>query len=229
MNMRIQDYLNVLWKRWWVILLVTFTAAAAAYGISKLRTPIYRSQANYGVLFNRIDTGANSFSAQLLNGYVNLVQQPDALQAINVQLGLDTSGEALMKLVRLQAQPEQGRILIEADYYDPGTAQVLANAIGEKLNAVVAEANRRNTSEDKVYLQLAQSALPAWKAKPNTKINMVAAALLGAILALLACFGLEYLDDTLKSGADVERFTSLPVIGAIPTNMAASSRRRAAT
>jgi capsular polysaccharide biosynthesis protein len=104
---------------------------------------------------------------------------------------------------------------------------MLANAVGEQLNAVVAEANRTNTSEDKVYLRRAQSALPAWKAKPNTKINVLAAALLGAVLAVLVCFGLEYLDDTLKTPGDIERFAELPVIGSIPTTAAAGGRRRA--
>src|SRR6476661_2290892 len=164
-GMRIQDYLKVVWKRWWVIMLVTIVAAVAAYGISKAQTPLYRSQATYGVFFNRIDTGANSFAAALFNGYVNTVYQPDQLQAISNQLGLDKSGQELMQYVRLQSQPDNQQIVIEADYFDPGQAQALAAAVGENLNAVVAELNRNNTSQDKVFLRRSQSALSAWKAK----------------------------------------------------------------
>jgi capsular polysaccharide biosynthesis protein len=197
----------------------------AAYGISKAQTPLYRSQATYGVFFNRIDTGANSFAASLFNGYINTVYQPDQLQAISDQLGLDRSGQELMQYVRLQSQPDNGQIIIEADYFDPAHAQALAAAVGENLNAVVAELNRNNTSQDKVFLRRSQSALAAWKAKPNTKINVVAAALLGAVLAILLSFVLEYLDDTLKTPADVERFAGLTTIGTIPALAARGGQR----
>jgi capsular polysaccharide biosynthesis protein len=53
--------------------------------------------------------------------------------------------------------------------------------------------------------------------KPNTRINVLAGAILGLILGTLLAFVLEYLDDTLKSSADVERFTGLTTLGAIPT------------
>ena len=224
--MRIQDYLNVLWKRWWVILLVTASAAVAAYGFSKLRTPIYRSQATYGVFFNRLDTGGNFFADKLLNGYVNLVQQPEQLQQVADALKLDQSGQSLMEFVRLQPQPDNMKIVIEADYYDPGTAQAMAAAVGDRLNAFVVEQNRILEGEDRVSLVRAQSALGAWRAKPNTKINVLAAALLGGVLGVLLSFVLEFLDDTLKTAADVERFAGLTTIGAIPASATVAGRSR---
>lgn len=52
--------------------------------------------------------------------------------------------------------------------------------------------------------------------QPNTRINVLAGAILGLIVGLLLAFVLEYLDDTLKSSIDVERFVNLPTLGAIP-------------
>ena len=51
--MRLQDYLRVIRKRWWLILLVMVSAAGTAYVISKAQTPIYRSRANVGVVISR--------------------------------------------------------------------------------------------------------------------------------------------------------------------------------
>ncbi len=34
-----RDYINVLLRRWWVIALIGFAAAAAAYGVCSLLTP----------------------------------------------------------------------------------------------------------------------------------------------------------------------------------------------
>ncbi len=224
--MRIQDYLNVLTRRWWLVLLVAASAAVSAYVVSKLQTPIYRSQATYGVIVNRVDSGANMFAAQLLNSYVNLVYQPDRLQQISDQLQLDQSGDWLMNYVRVQPQPTNMKIVIEADYFDPGTAQSITAAVGDMLNSVVVEANRNFQGQDRVNLERAQSAKAAWKAKPNTKINVVAGALLGGILGLLLSFALEFLDDTLKTAGDVERFAGLTTIGAIPASAWSRDRRR---
>ena len=223
--MQIQDYVNVIWRRWWLIALVALSAAVAAYGISKLRTPIYRSQAIYSVWVNRADSGAYMFADKLLNNYVNFVYQPDQLQGISEQLHLDQTGEWLMQYVRVQPQPQAGQIVIEGDYFEPGTAQQLTAAVGERLNAVVVERNRTASGEDRVNIARAQSAKAAWKAKPNTKINVLAAGLLGGVLGLLLSFVLEYLDDTLKNAADVERFAGLTTIGAIPAS--AWDQRRA--
>jgi capsular polysaccharide biosynthesis protein len=223
--MQINDYLNVLRKRWWVILLVAFSAAAAAYGFSKLQTPLFRSRVIYQVLFNRLDTGSNMFVDNLLNSYVGLVYQPDQMQAISDQLGLDVqSGEALMKYVRIQPQPESMRIVVEVDYFDPGEARRIASAVGGMLNARIVEANRNLEGEDRAFLQLAQSAQVGVLAKPQTRINVLAGGLLGAILGLLLVFILEYMDDTLKTADDVERFAGLPTIGTIPSGAAAGGR-----
>ena len=224
--MQIKEYWNVLRKRWWLIALVAMSAAVAAYGISKVQTPLFRSQATFQVLFNRLDTGGNMFVSNLLNSYVGLVYQPDQMQAISDQLGLDIqSGEALMEYVRVQPQPDTMRIVVEVDYFDPGESRRIADAVGGVLNARIVEANRNLEGEDRVFLQLAQRAREGTFAKPQTKINVLAGGLLGAVLGLLLVFLLEYLDDTLKSADDVERFAGLTTIGLIPGSHAAGSRR----
>ena len=63
-------------------------------------------------------------------------------------------------------------------------------------------------------------------AKPQTKINVLAGGILGGILGLLLIFVLEYLDDTLKTAEDVERFAGLATIGVIPSGAATGARRR---
>jgi capsular polysaccharide biosynthesis protein len=224
--MRIEEYLNIIRRRWWIVALVTITAVVAAYGFSKLRTPIFRSQAAYTMLVNRADSGAFMFADRLLAGYVHMVYNADKLQAISDQLGIDQSGDFLMEYVRVQPQPAQMQIVIEADYYDPETARRLAAAVGDTLSAVVVENNRTLQGEDRINIYQSQSAKAAWKAKPNTRVNVLAGALLGAVVGLLLAFVLESLDDSLKSSADVERFAGLTTIGAIPASAWDAGRSR---
>jgi capsular polysaccharide biosynthesis protein len=223
-HMRLQDYIRIIRKRWWIIALVPVIAAVSAYAFSKTQTSLYRSQARYTYQFNRIDTGGNMFAGPILNGYVNSVYRPDRLQTVANQLQIDKSGQELMRFVRLQPQPNSQLIVIEADWYDPATSQQLADAVGQLLNARVVEFNRNNISQDRLSLDMAPAQY-AGIASPKTEINVLAGAILGLVLGVLLAFVLEYLDDTIKSAADIERYTELVTVGAIPSGAAQGGKR----
>ena len=56
---------------------------------------------------------------------------------------------------------------------------------------------------------------PEQPASPRVLLNTILAALVGLLLALGFAFLLEYLDDTVKSGEDVEAVAGLPTLGTI--------------
>lgn len=223
--MQLKEYVNIILKRWWIVVAVAFIAAASAYVFSKLQTELYRSRAQYVVRFNRLDTGGIAFANSTYNGFVNLVYTPDQLQSVSDQLGLDVSGTQLMRYVRLQPQPDQSMIVIEADYFDPATASNLVNVVGQQLNSLVVEENRNLQGEDRVSLR-PRPAQQAWLAKPMTRINVLAGGILGLVLGTLLVFGLDYLDNTIKTSEDVERYASLVTIGTIPSSAAMGGRSR---
>lgn len=224
--MRLEDYVRVLWKRWWLIGLVGLTAAVAAYVFSKTQEPEYRSQARYAIGINRPDSGAIMFADTTLRGYILRVNNLDQMQLVVNQLQLDVSAPELMQGVRFQARPSESEVIIEVDYKDQSKVQQIATVIGQRLNAVAVEANRTYTGEDRITLDPAGSASAPYLARPRTRINVLAGAILGLILGVLLAYVLEYLDDTLKSAADVERYTQLITIGAIPTGAAQGGRGR---
>jgi capsular polysaccharide biosynthesis protein len=219
--MQLKEYTKIIQRRWWVIVLVTIATIISAYGFSKLQTPMYRSRTAYVVRFNRLDTGGNLFANSIYNGFVNLVYTPDQMQIISNQLKLDLSGTKLMEYVRLQPQPDESLIVIEADYFDPNTASDLVNITGQQLNNLIVEENRNLQGEDRVSLRV-KPAQQAWLAKPTTRINVLAGAILGVILGGLLAFVIEYSDNTLKNSEDIERYTQLVTVGIIPSGTASA-------
>jgi capsular polysaccharide biosynthesis protein len=224
--MRLQDYIQVLRKRWWIIGLVGLVAALSAYGISKLQRPVYRSQANYVATVNRADSGVYMFLGQQLNGFIRQVQKRETFAAISQQLQLDLPPEQLMQDVRMQAQPNDQTITIEADSTNVEDPPRIINTIGNALLAKVAENNRLAEGQDRVNLDR-EEPHPVFQAKPNTRINTLAGAVLGLVLGMLLAFILEYMDDTIKTTDDVERFAGLTTLGMIPSGAAQAARRRA--
>ncbi len=214
--MQIQDYVVVLLKRWWVVALTVVAAAVAAYGVSKLQPQTFRAQAVYLALANQADNGLNIVLRNSMNSYRELVLQPDVLEQISQQLRLDVSGERLMQDVNIQPRPDEQKIVIEVDYRRLDQAQALADAVGQRI---VDEVNRINATLEGTarinVTRIQQARLVS--ISPNTRINVLAGAILGLIVGLLLAFVLEFLDDTLKSSSDVERFVGLTTLGAIPT------------
>jgi capsular polysaccharide biosynthesis protein len=214
--MQLIDYVNVLIKRWWVVALTLLAAAVAAYGVSKLLPQTFRAQAVYLAFANQADNGLNIVLRNSMNSYRELVLQPDVLDQISQQLGLDVSGERWMEDVNIQPRPDEQKIVIEVDAPTLDQSMAMADAVGARI---VAEVNRINATLEgtaRINVQQIQRARLV-SISPNTRVNVLAGALLGLIVGVLLVFVLEYLDDTLKSSADVERFVGLTTIGAIPT------------
>lgn len=214
--MQLQDYIQVLTKRWWVILLTAVAAVVAAYGVSKLQPQTFRAQAVYLAIANRADQGLALALRNQMNSYRELVHQPDALEQVSRQLRLDVSGERLMQDVFVQPRPDDQKIVIEADHRFREQAQAIVEAVGQRLEEEVNRINANLEGTDRINVTQIQSARIIG-VKPNTRINVLAGAILGLVLGVLLAFVLEFLDDTLKSSADVERFVGLTTLGAIPT------------
>jgi capsular polysaccharide biosynthesis protein len=214
--MQIQDYLQVLIKRWWVIVLTAGVAVVVAYGISKLLPRTYRAHAEYVLIANRADYGLSIHVRNTMNLYRELVLQPDSLQQVSDQLHLDLSGEQMLRDVRIQPRPDDQKLVIEVDFPFQEQAKTIANAMGQRLEEEVIRLNANQEGTDRINIARTQSARIV-SVKPNTRINVLAGAILGLVTGLLLAFVLEFLDDTLKNSADVERFVGLTTLGAIPT------------
>jgi capsular polysaccharide biosynthesis protein len=218
--MQLADYIIVLRRRWWVIMLVAAAAAVGAYTFSKLQTPVWRSEASYLVVPNRADQGLSILLQNSMDSYRVMALAPTQLEQISQQLKLDRNADWMLKYVRIQAQTDTRLMIVQADYpeaVDSGTAQRLADAVGNNMVALVSSLNQSIEGTDRINLRVNQPARAAIRWRPQTQINVLVGGMLGLILGLLLAFALEALDDSLKSASDVERFVGLTTLGAIPT------------
>lgn len=215
--MQLGDYVQVLRRRWWVIVLVMVSAVVGAYGFSKIQQPFYRSEATYLVIPSRYDNGLSIVLRDSMNSFRDMALAPIQLEKISAEMQLDRSADWLLKHVAVQPRPEDRQMIVQVDYPDPAVAQQLADAIGNNMVALVTSLNDSIEGTDKINMRVNQPARPAYLQRPQTRINVLAGAVLGLILGLVLAFVLEALDDSLKSASDVERYVGLTTLGAIPT------------
>jgi capsular exopolysaccharide synthesis family protein len=76
------------------------------------------------------------------------------------------------------------------------------------------------------YVDVVESATVASRVGVSTRQKVTIGLLVGLLLGVVSAFFLEYLDQTIKSSADLERVLDLPVLGLIPTDARAHDGRR---
>ncbi len=74
------------------------------------------------------------------------------------------------------------------------------------------------------YIQILDSASSAFRIGTGLRQRIILGVLVGLLLGLAGAFFLEYLDQTVKSSADIERVLGIPVLGAIPYDPKLASR-----
>jgi len=214
--MELRDYLRILRKRWWIIVLVAGLTTVAALGFSAMQTVEYKSSIQVYVQPARIDNGTLLATKQILRGFVSYIDSKNFAAIVINRLGLDMLPETLKGRVTIASIDED--YLIQIDVIDTDGEQANRIATGW-ANAFVEwrqTENQKQRKEDRVDAFIVQD--PAYvKFRPQTTLNTVAGGILGLMLGGLIVFVLEWIESgVLRTPEDVERAMGMTVLGAIP-------------
>ena len=222
--MEITDYVNLLRKRGWIIIVVALIAAASAYGVSKLQTPVYSATVQLSVNPARLDWGLSNTIKDLLRNYAtNITTHSMAQKIIERPSGdvgpLDMSTTELLGKLFVNPDSSTFTLQIEARDKDPKVAMHIAQTAGEVFVEDRDAWNQRQDKQDRVEVSIVDNVynLGYEQYSPKTSINTLAGGLAGALVGLLVIFFLEWLEtDIVRSATDVERVLGATVLGVIP-------------
>ncbi|NTU65307.1 MAG: hypothetical protein HGB05_18375 [Chloroflexi bacterium] len=224
--MELGDYLRILRKRGWIIILTTLLTAAAAWGFSQMQTVEWKSTISVFVRPERIDNGTLLATKQILRGFVRYIDSLNFSQRVINQLGLDMKPDTLKGKVTIASKDED--YIIQIDVVDTEAAQSERIAL-EWANQFVQwrdQDNLKQRKEDRVDANIVQNPTTG-KFKPQTTLNVVAGAIIGLLLGVIIVFFLESIESNiLRAPDDVERVLGTTVIGAIPAAGAEAARSR---
>lgn len=226
--MELSEYLRILRKRWWIIVLAAGLTAAAAYGFSAIQTPVYKSTVQLSVWPDRIDNGAQLAAKALLRGFAVFVDSNQFAQQVINDLQLDMKPQTLNDKVTIESIDED--FLIQIDVLDTSGEQAvsIANQWAERVIAWRNQANQTQRKEDRVSAFVRQQAERYDKFRPQTTLNTVAGGIIGLMLGGLIVFVLEWIESgVLRTPEDVERAMGVNVLGAIPSGDGKTQRAHA--
>jgi len=220
--MPLVEYVRILQRRGWIMVLLMILTAASAYVFSVVQTPVYKSTAFVLVQPARPDFGLTSSAKNLLRSYVAWMTTRTNAQRVITELQIDRDADSLLGEVTIAS--DDSRFVVQIDVLN-GNGDLANDVARTWANLFVQwrqsenEKLRREDRVDAVLLDTPQYGLY----RPNKQINTAAGAILGLLLGGVVIFVLEYLEaGIIRSTQDVERALTMPVLGAIPVGESAT-------
>jgi len=231
---RPEEYLFIILRRWWLVVIAAIVAGAIGYGITASKPKTYQVSVSLMAEAVPPDYWQDLYAKDRLATYAPQIDNwnfvAGALQSAH--LNIDT-GSAMAGLSVGHDATTNTLQIIESGS-DPKAAAEIVNALAA---AFVTQSNKENQEIIKTYpqgtdlkqlpstvqiSQLGTASPPTTPSGPRVKLNTVAAAILGAVFGILLTFAAEYLDDTLRGEAEVSRYLELPVLVGVPRGRGAS-------
>ncbi len=121
--MELSDYFRILRQRGWLILVLMALTAAAAFGFSRIQTPVYESTLRLLVSPSRTDFGQAQAAKTLLSSYETWLYSSYQAQKVINTLQLDMTAQELLSDVRVASDGNSFVITLTVENTDPNLAQ----------------------------------------------------------------------------------------------------------
>jgi capsular polysaccharide biosynthesis protein len=217
--MELWEYIEVLLRWGWVIVLVTALCTAAAFGFVKLQTPRYTSLVEVSITPSRLALELSQPVVNLLRNYVSSIRSEAMARRVIDRLGLTGINAAtLSRQIIAEADQAEYKIKIEVTDLDPLFAQQVAQAVAQLfVEDVQAFALRQDPLDRLTATMLNGGAQAAGQSWPRQKLLAFAGLGGGMVLGLLVALALEWARvELVQTPREVEQWLGLPVLGSIP-------------
>lgn len=217
--MNLLDYVRILVRRGWIILLLALIAAGSAYVLTNGQTPVYRASQKVLMQPSRADLGLSEAIIRLMNSYaVYLSSSLRAAEVIEAEQ-LDTTPGDLQSRVAIEADTLRLFIQIDAEDTSEDQAKRIALAYGQLLVDYRTDQNQRARREDRVDAVI-QDVPTASVVRPRPTLSAAAGGVLGLLVGGVIIFILEFIENNIiRRREELERGFNLAVLATVPVDM----------
>lgn len=211
----LRELFEIIIKRFKLIVIITLTITFIAAIISVfLIPPTY--EANVGIIISKQD--GEKITSQDITMYQNLMQTYKNIAGTNkvaelAAAKLGSGIEAKDLLNKTSITTKTGTMVLNITVASKSAVEAYKD-VQAYAEAFVGRAKELIPEGDIKIMDNAQ--LPESPVKPNVKLNIAIGFLLGLLVSAGTAFILEYLNNTIVTKADVEKYMELSVIGVIP-------------
>lgn len=213
----LREYFDVIRKRLWIIVIITGLAVITSGIISYfVLEPVYETATTLMVGKTKsseqmVEYSDVLLSQKLVKTYGEIGKSRTVAKEVIKNLKLDITPDEFKGKISVNAVGDTEIIMIKVQDTNP----TLAASIANNLATVFQKHVTKIMKVDNVQV-IDQAETPKGPIKPRPMLNIIIAGFLGIMAGLGIILLLEYLDNTIKTPYDVEKYLELPVIGTIP-------------
>lgn len=221
-KIELQQYWDVLRKRWKIVVVLPFIAALTSGVISFfVIKPVYQASTTMIVgkkasesgqaAAQMLDNSVLQANQQLAKTYATIAQSRTVGQNVIKDLNLPLTVEGLDSLISINPVKTTEILEIQVTNTNSELAASIANTIAQEFSKAVIEIKK----VDSVSI-VDTAVIPEKPIKPKKTLNVLIAFVVGLMASVGLVFLLEYMDNTVKTSSDVEKLLGIPVLGIIP-------------
>lgn len=221
MELDLKDYIKVIRKRLWIIIAIVFITTLATAIISYFFIdPIYQAstklivnKSNDRVGMDQVDINSINTNLRLIDTYKEIIKTPAIMDKVATEFAeFNLTAEQLIGKVKVSSvNNTQVMTLIVQDKSYSKAAKIV-NAVSKVFEQEISKIMKVDSVSLLNEAQILDNPSPV---KPNKKLNVALSFIIALMISLGLVFLLEYLDDTIKSEADIQQYLGFPALGLI--------------
>ena len=218
-TIHLREYFFILKKKLWIIVTSALVCGLISGLVSFFAlTPIY--QANTSLIVNKevgnkvtemTTTDDLNYVQKLAITYGEIIKSRAVITPTIEKLDLNMTYEELASAVSVTNVSDTQIIKISVQHKNPKVAMKICNTIP----SIFSEEVQRIVKASGVEV-IDKAILPTNPIKPNKKMNVLIAMVLGAMVSVFIIFLIEALNTKIKEPRDIEEKLGIPVFGVVP-------------
>lgn len=217
-QINVMDIINMIVKRWWIVVLSTCVVGAVTFVISNyFITPQFTSSGKLIVsnTNERNDTAASinaiNTSARLASTYMEVFKTDTFLSKIATDSGTNYTSDQLKGMVTYTSLNKTEVLQVDVKCKSKIDAKIINEMI---LDNAQEEVERIGNGGSVTIID--EASTPDTQTSPNVNLNTIVGILLGLLLGVLIVFVIEFFDTRIKGEDDLTSKYDFPILGVIP-------------
>ncbi len=228
--MELRQYVDVMRRRWRVVVAPTLLLAAGAAALTALSPQTYESSATLYLQSGGGGAADGSSPDARLASYVSLVSSPQIAEAVIEDLGLRTTPEDLSEDLTARADPGSLLLTLTARAGSPGESQRIAASTANQVRELAttleppvqqAQGAAATTASGLTVAQEPTAGISNWTA--SLLRNTLLAGLFGLLIGIVGALVRESLDSRVTASRQLRDDARLTTLATIPLDPAGGS------
>ncbi len=227
----LREVFILLISKMWIIVLMGLLTAGIGFALSAfLIAPIYESTSKIYILNkqqeNTVTYSDMQLGAQLTKDYAELITSRLVLEEVIEELQLETvyeemDYETMLEMLEVTTPTDTRILSITVTDTDPVMAMNIANSVRE-----AAAVHIKNVMDIEAVNVVEPANLPTEKAGPSIVKWTLIGGCIGVLLVMAVILIIFFMDDTIKTSEDVEKYLGLCTLALIPMDMQAATTKK---